>query len=338
MDLIVLADKAGQVDMTLESIARRTNIPKELISEAIQKLCQPDLESRSKEQGGRRLIPIDPERSWGWVIVNYAMYRGIRDENEKREYHRAYMAKWREEHKSCEGSEESVNGCETCEGLLNPVNSREGSEEMLSPHTQREREREDMSAAKNRQTAPQIYENLVSILGARNEKVIRYYLSQAMGPTLRQKFIDGSEPPPDTKRIREDILPELIDLATRVKIVYRMQEVPVVSHEVLLQTMFAAALHAKTLFEDNNLLKTDLQLGVYRPIPEGWRPQENDSLTEPQFKTRAARLKYEAGLHTSRFDLDSLNEWAKKHHNVDDIEKLSEKQIDELLRHLGLVA
>ena len=87
-DLLKLADKEGCVDMTQEAIARRTNAPIEKIRMGIEELMKPDARSRSKEQDGRRLILIDSNRDWGWIIVNYAHYRALRDEESRRAYFR----------------------------------------------------------------------------------------------------------------------------------------------------------------------------------------------------------------------------------------------------------
>lgn len=96
MDLLVLADSDGVVDMTDEAIARRTNVPLEQVKAAITQLSEPDERSRTAGEDGRRLLPIDPNRSWGWQIVNYHHYRRIRDEEARREYCREYRRKERE--------------------------------------------------------------------------------------------------------------------------------------------------------------------------------------------------------------------------------------------------
>src|SRR5689334_4065743 len=88
MDLLVLADSDGAVDMTPEAISRRTNVPLDEVTKYINELCQPDPLSRSKLHEGKRLIPLDSQRGWGWKIVNYEHYREIRDEAARREYFR----------------------------------------------------------------------------------------------------------------------------------------------------------------------------------------------------------------------------------------------------------
>lgn len=96
MDLLVLADSDGVVDMTHEAIARRTNVPLDDVRDAIASLCAPDDRSNSPKEDGRRLLPIDERKAWGWQVVNYHHYRAIRDEEARREYFRDYRRAERE--------------------------------------------------------------------------------------------------------------------------------------------------------------------------------------------------------------------------------------------------
>lgn len=99
MDLLVLADSDGVVDMTPEAISRRTNVPMDEVVKYVKELCQPDAKSRSQLHDGKRLIPLDTNRDWGWIIVNYAHYRKVRDEEARREYFRSAMRKSRKKKK-----------------------------------------------------------------------------------------------------------------------------------------------------------------------------------------------------------------------------------------------
>jgi len=94
MDLLVLADQTGVVDMTVEAVARRTNVPIEIIRKSLLTLSTPDPDSRSKEEDGRRIVPLD-DRGWGWQIVNFAGYHKIKNESARREYMKDYMRKRR---------------------------------------------------------------------------------------------------------------------------------------------------------------------------------------------------------------------------------------------------
>jgi hypothetical protein len=89
--LIILADREGWVDMTLHAISRRTGIPIDILEKGIPRLLEPDAHSRSEAEGGRRIIPIDERRPWGWKIVNYQHYRQIRTAEDRREYMKEYQ-------------------------------------------------------------------------------------------------------------------------------------------------------------------------------------------------------------------------------------------------------
>jgi hypothetical protein len=95
MDLLVLADPTGAVDMTEDAISRRTNVPVEEVRRYIAELCQPDNKSRSQLEEGKRLVPLDSSRDWGWRIVNYWHYRKLRDEEARRSYFRDSQRRYR---------------------------------------------------------------------------------------------------------------------------------------------------------------------------------------------------------------------------------------------------
>ena len=95
MDLLVLADPTGVVDMTHDAIARRTNVPLDLVKECIEELSQPDDKSRSHVEDGRRIALVDDHRDWGWQIVNYEHYRYLMDEEARRSYFRNKQREYR---------------------------------------------------------------------------------------------------------------------------------------------------------------------------------------------------------------------------------------------------
>jgi hypothetical protein len=73
--LLALADREGRIDSTIPYIAAVTGIPEETLTECIQRFMSPDPASRTKTDDGRRLAFIDPDRSWGWRVINHAKYR-----------------------------------------------------------------------------------------------------------------------------------------------------------------------------------------------------------------------------------------------------------------------
>lgn len=100
LTILPLADWRGHIDMTLQAIAVRTGWPLDLLRQGIAELCKPDPYSRSKAEEGRRLIPIDPARNWGWRVVNIEVYRRkCRDANDVADGKAAERAKrYRDRH------------------------------------------------------------------------------------------------------------------------------------------------------------------------------------------------------------------------------------------------
>lgn len=128
MDLLVLADSDGVVDMTHEAIARRTNVPVAEVREAIGILCSPDKSSRPQSDEGRRLLPIDEGREWGWQIINYSHYRAVRDEEARREYYRDYRRTERE----AKRAKKKANG-----GTIRPEHVKKKPKVRLAPKNER---------------------------------------------------------------------------------------------------------------------------------------------------------------------------------------------------------
>lgn len=133
-DFLKLADVDGVVDMTAEAISRRTNAPLELITDGIKKLEAPDPLSRSKEEEGRRIVLIDPDRDWGWRIVNYLHYRNLRDEEARRSYYRNYMKEYRDKKSKTSAKPQMLNSVKLGKHLSTKGEGEgEVKEEVLTP-------------------------------------------------------------------------------------------------------------------------------------------------------------------------------------------------------------
>lgn len=121
MDLLVLADRDGIVDMTPQAIARTINVPLDLLLSTLSTLSLPDPDSRSPGEDGRRIVLLDEHRTWGWRIVNFESYHQLRDEDSRREYQRNYQ---RERRAAKRVASLDVNGASspvnTCQHLSTP--------------------------------------------------------------------------------------------------------------------------------------------------------------------------------------------------------------------------
>lgn len=74
--LLPLCDKHGHIDLSYHAICALTGWPIELLRQGIADLMQPDPDSRSNAEEGRRLALLDPQnRNWGWRVVNHSLYR-----------------------------------------------------------------------------------------------------------------------------------------------------------------------------------------------------------------------------------------------------------------------
>jgi hypothetical protein len=73
--LLPLISPRGELSLSYEAIAGMTGWPMDLLRQGIAQLMEPDADSRTPAEEGRRLVLIDPSKSWGWRAVNHAKYR-----------------------------------------------------------------------------------------------------------------------------------------------------------------------------------------------------------------------------------------------------------------------
>lgn len=95
VNLLCNCNTDGVVDRHWQAIADETGLPVDRVLDALVALSKPDAQSRSRLDDGRRIVPLDPARNWGWKIVNFEHYRSMRDEQQRRAYMREYMSGYR---------------------------------------------------------------------------------------------------------------------------------------------------------------------------------------------------------------------------------------------------
>jgi hypothetical protein len=93
MTMLLMANQDGIVLAAAPGIANRARVDVNTCLQALQKFQEPDPDSRTMEHEGRRIERVDG----GYLILNYTKYRQLRDENQRRNYMREYMAKRREQ-------------------------------------------------------------------------------------------------------------------------------------------------------------------------------------------------------------------------------------------------
>ena len=133
-DLLKLCDREGIVDRTPESIARRTNVPLEIVTRALSILEAADPNSRNPEHEGRRIIRISGHRNWGWRIVNYEHYRRITCEDERRARNLEAVQRYREKKTAELVSHYPVASTQVA-NIQRPLHAPDNSEIPVKPDT-----------------------------------------------------------------------------------------------------------------------------------------------------------------------------------------------------------
>lgn len=83
----------GWVELNPKLLSAIFGVTEEEVADGIEFLCQPDPRSRSPDEGGRRLVKLGP---YDYRVVNYAKYRAIKDEEDRREQNRLAQERHRE--------------------------------------------------------------------------------------------------------------------------------------------------------------------------------------------------------------------------------------------------
>lgn len=85
--MLAMADRFGRVWASIPGLANRARVSVEACEEALETLLGPDRYSRTKDNDGRRIEPIEG----GWRLLNHEKYRAIRDEEAIKESKRKYI-------------------------------------------------------------------------------------------------------------------------------------------------------------------------------------------------------------------------------------------------------
>jgi len=93
--LLALKDKDGYVPASVPGLANAARVSVEACAEAIAKLEAPDKYSRSKENNGRRIEPVDG----GWTVLNHQKYRDYLSKDSENIAARERMRRMRERNK-----------------------------------------------------------------------------------------------------------------------------------------------------------------------------------------------------------------------------------------------
>ena len=91
--MLALADKNGEVQASIPGLARIAGVSVSDCETAIGKFLAPDRYSRTTDDEGRRIEPIEG----GWVLINHAKYREMASRDEAREADTKRKRRYREQ-------------------------------------------------------------------------------------------------------------------------------------------------------------------------------------------------------------------------------------------------
>lgn len=120
--LLAMADKNGVAEGSIPGLADLARVSIEDCKDALSKLMSPDEYSRTTDNEGRRIKPVEG----GWAILNHAKYRAKMSTDERREYNRLKQQEFRQKKPSTRRQKKSMT-----------VNDSQSQNEMsaLSAHT-----------------------------------------------------------------------------------------------------------------------------------------------------------------------------------------------------------
>lgn len=90
--MLAMADRRGRIAASIPGLANRARVTLEEAEHALGRFLAPDKYSRTPDNDGRRIEPIDG----GWKLLNYEKYREMRDHEARLEYQR----EWDRTHRS----------------------------------------------------------------------------------------------------------------------------------------------------------------------------------------------------------------------------------------------
>lgn len=93
--MLAMADSKGRIYSSIPGLANRARVTLEEAEHALERFLAPDRYSRTPDNDGRRIEPMDG----GWRLLNYAKYREMRDGEARKEYMREYMQDRRKQEK-----------------------------------------------------------------------------------------------------------------------------------------------------------------------------------------------------------------------------------------------
>lgn len=94
--MLAMCDMSGRVWASIPGLANRARVSIADTEKALKTFLAPDEYSRTTSHEGRRVEVIDG----GWRLLNHEKYRQLRDDEERREYKRRWIAEKRKQERA----------------------------------------------------------------------------------------------------------------------------------------------------------------------------------------------------------------------------------------------
>lgn len=135
--MMALADKHGIVEASVPGLAAMSHVSIEECVEALDLFMSPDKWSRTPDNEGRRIAPVDG----GWELLNHEKYRLKMTEDERREYERLRKQRQRDRNRSVterdsNGASQNVPDMSRTQRGLSPTTDQKGPKTPFVPHSE----------------------------------------------------------------------------------------------------------------------------------------------------------------------------------------------------------
>lgn len=127
IDLLLCSDARGYVIMTKEAIARRISAPLDEVEWGLTELSKPDPGSKTTDLAGARIEALG-SMGYGWRIVNYELYRAMKDADQLRNSSAERVRRFRAKKKGNGG-----NVTETSSNACNAITEAEAESKTCTP-------------------------------------------------------------------------------------------------------------------------------------------------------------------------------------------------------------
>lgn len=166
--MLAMADQHGRVWASVPGLANRARVPIEDAQKALDAFLSPDPYSRTPDNEGRRIEPIDG----GWRLLNHEKYRSIRDEESIKESKRNYInARRAREREDVEKSRTQSNSVDSGRANAEAYTEAEADTENKEVKAPRKRAAPSPAQTKPHDVAEQTWQDWLALRKAKRAPV-----------------------------------------------------------------------------------------------------------------------------------------------------------------------